>query len=268
MPQQTSLKYIPLILNSFVFDWIVRLRLAGIELSQFIMQDCPIPSPSDVKILSSIAELLNNHDRIFCKFNSNEKGSFAITEAELLRLKIISDAVIGKLYGLNLEDMKFILADCDYPIANISNKKFCSRLNPKGFWRVDKDRAPEQRQTVLTLVAFSELEKLIDKCGSQDNGIKEFLALNNNEGWMLPAQLRLADYGLGHDKEALEFRPVASAYGPRFYDWQLQQSAEEFRKECEIHAYNLNIGRMDDADTAAKDEPETTASHQPLLFDL
>ena len=83
---------------------------------------------------------------------------------------------------------------------------------------------------------------------------------------MLPETLRLADYGLGHDAQAQELRPVASAYGPRFYDWQLAQTPEEFRKECEIHAYNLNIGRskvtVPDAG-AVKTEPET---EQPSLF--
>ena len=259
MPQITSLKYIPLILNSFVFDWIVRLRLAGIELSQFIMQDCPVLKPDTVTILKDIAELLNNHDRIFCKFRSQEKGSFAITEAELLRLKVISDVVVGKLYGLDYTDMKFILMDCDHPVSCTSNKKFCAGLNPKGFWRVDKERPPEQRQTVLTLVAFHELEKLIQETGSQEAGIKAFLALNDGEGWMLPEMLRLADYSLGHDAEAQEFRPVASVYGPRFYDWQLAQTPEEFRKECEIHAYNLNIGRNKDTEPdadAIKTKPE------------
>lgn len=263
----TSLKFIPLILNSFVFDWIVRLRLAGIELSQFIMQDCPVLRPETVAVLNDIAELLNNHDRIFCKYRSNEKGAFAITEAELLRLKIISDAVISKLYGLDYEDLKFILADCDHPLTSVSNKKFCAKLNPKGFWRVDKERPPEQRQTVLTLVAFRELEKLIEQTGDQEAGIKAFLALNDGEGWMLPEQLRLADYGLGHDAEAEELRPVVSAYGPRFYDWQLTQTPEEFRKECEIHAYNLNIGR-DGANVPEEKTPnaETQEIVQPTLF--
>jgi len=61
------------------------------------------------------------------------------------------------------------------------------------------------------------------------------------EGWMLPETLRLADplLGLGHDARALELQPVASALGPRFYDWQLVQDAAESWRECELHARNL-----------------------------
>ena len=56
---------------------------------------------------------------------------------------------------------------------------------------------------------------------------------------MLPETLRLADYGLGHDERAKVHQPVASRLGPRFYDWQLAQSAEESWRECHLHARNL-----------------------------
>lgn len=113
-------------------------------------------------------------------------------------------------------------------------------LNPKGFWRVDKDKAPELRHTVLTLVAFHDLEEKIRACGGdREKGIEAFLNQNDGEGWMLPETLRLADYGLGHDERAREHQPVASRLGPRFYDWQLAQSAEESWRECHLHARNL-----------------------------
>ena len=65
---------------------------------------------------------------------------------------------------------------------------------------------------------------------------QNFLSQNDGEGWMLPETLRLADYGLGHDDRAKEHQPVASALGPRFYPWQLEQSVEESWEECERHA--------------------------------
>ena len=34
-------------------------------------------------------------------------------------------------------------------------------------------------------------------------------------------------------------QPVASRLGPRFYDWQLVQSADESWRECHLHARNL-----------------------------
>lgn len=70
--------------------------------------------------------------------------------------------------------------------------------------RVDRERPPELPYTVLSLVAFHELEK---------HGLDAFLALNDGEGWMLPETLRLADYGLGHDERARVHQPVAPALG-------------------------------------------------------
>ena len=105
---------------------------------------------------------------------------------------------------------------------------------------MDKDKDPELRHTVLTLVAFRDLEAKIRACGGdRDKGIEAFLAQNGGEGWMLPETLCLADYGLGHDDRAKQPQPVASRLGPRFYDWQLAQSPEESWRECHLHARNL-----------------------------
>ena len=48
-----------------------------------------------------------------------------------------------------------------------------------------------------------------------------------------------ADHGLGHDQRAKHPKPLACRLGPRFYDWQLAQSAEESWRECHLHARNL-----------------------------
>lgn len=90
------------------------------------------------------------------------------------------------------------------------------------------------------IVAFHDLEEKIRACGGdRDAGIEAFLGQNEDEGWMLRETLRLADYGLGHDERAKHPQPAASRLGPRFYDWQLAQSAEESWRECYLHARNL-----------------------------
>ena len=43
----------------------------------------------------------------------------------------------------------------------------------KGVWRVDKDRPPQQRQTVLTLLAIDTLHELGD--GHPNHGMASFL---------------------------------------------------------------------------------------------
>ena len=75
--------------------------------------------------------------------------------------------------------------------------------------------------------------------GNRHRGIEAFVSQNHGEGWMLPETLCLADYGLGHDERAKHPKPVASRLGPRFYDWQLVQSADESGHECQLHARNL-----------------------------
>jgi hypothetical protein len=152
---------------------------------------------------------------------------WARTEHERLRLRCILDAAVAKLYGLDADDFTWILRDCDHPVEKVTDKPFSRTLDPKGFWRVDKERQPELRHTVLSLVAFHELEK---------HGLDAFLALNDGEGWMLPETLRLADYGLGHDERARAHQPVAASLGPRFLDWQLAQGVEESWDECAHHA--------------------------------
>ena len=137
-------------------------------------------------------------------------------------------------------ELSEILTSCDLPVTELSRGPKVRSINPKGLWRVDKGKDPELRHTVLTLVAFQDLQEKINVVGGdREAGIKAFCNQNNGEGWMLPETLRLADYGLGHDERAKEHQPVASRLGPRYYDWQLAQFPEESWRECHLHARNL-----------------------------
>lgn len=247
----TSLNLLGCCLNSLVFDNCLRYRMCGTNISKFIMKECPVLSAQTLRVLNKIATGLNYCDKTFAQVSEGETR-FSLTRYERLRLMVISDAVIAKLYGLNEEDYRFVLAECDYPADMLSNKKFAAGLNPKGFWRVDREVEPELRLTVLSLVAFMELEKVIAAHGGDvQAGIAAFLKQNDGEGWMLPNTLTLADYGLGHDERAKSPQAVASRLGSRFYDWQETQSPEEFKRECAIHAANLALGARDESDDEA-----------------
>jgi hypothetical protein len=161
--------------------------------------------------------------------------TFACTDSERIRLRVSLDVLVGGSFGLDLRDMEQVLFDCDHPRSSGGAGK-----DPKGFWRVDQDKDPELRHTVLTLLAFRDLEQKIHAHGGDRRaGIDAFLSQNGGEGWMLPETLRLSDYGLGHDERAQHPQPVASRLGRRFYDWQLAQTAEESWRECRLHARNL-----------------------------
>ncbi|WP_157055955.1 hypothetical protein [Candidatus Burkholderia verschuerenii] len=135
--------------------------------------------------------------RAFC---GSQDASPAIGDAERLRLRCIADALVAHYFGLSVDDFAHVLAECDFAASALTDE-FASTLNAKGFWRVDRDKDPELRQTVLAYVAFWDL-----KAG----GVEAFFAQNDGAGWMIPERLRLADYGLGRDERALVAQPVAS----------------------------------------------------------
>lgn len=232
-------------LNSFAYDFVMRRRCSGLHLNYFVIEDSPVLSPEPIpKRLEELALRLSGTGQLFaslwldrdCSEDEPLKRHWALSESERRRTAAMADAVVTALYGLQGEDLRHIMSDCDRPRDSADERQ----LNPKGFWRVDKDKDPELRHTVLTMVAFHDLEEKIRGCGGdREEGIEAFLMQNDGEGWMIPETLRLADYGLGHDERAKAHQPVANRLGPRFYDWQLAQSPEESWRECHLHARNL-----------------------------
>ena len=231
------------LVNSFLFDWTARTRVGGTHLDYHLMAELPTPlgtKHSITALVASQAAALNTPSVIFAPLWLEIRDTlllmpqqkawyryWAVTPHERLRRRCFLDALIAAAADLQGDEYQLVLSGCDWPKDATRGTDFTRTLLPKGFWRVDKDKDPELRYTVLSLVAFHDVKRI---------GIDAFLAQNDGEGWMLPETLRLADYGLGHDDRAKEHQPVASRLGPRFYDWQLEQSVEESWEECERHA--------------------------------
>ena len=241
-------------LNGLAFDWVIRNRLGGTNLSWHVLAECPLPRATEVfgaGWYSTIAHLvgrLNLFPNLFAPVNATRRDGTpdALHPGERLRLRAMTDAVACAAFGLDAADLRHVLRDCDLPTDAVAPRSSAiESLDPRGFWRVDRDKPPELRHTVLTLVAFHDLQAKIDAVDvDREKGIEAFLSQNDGEGWMLPETLRLADYGLGRDERARQPQPVASRLGPRFYDWQLVQSADESWRECHLHARNL-LGEHD-----------------------
>lgn len=237
-----------ILLNSFAYDYILRSRLGGYNLSLFILDELPLPPVSLLPVASlwrlvlALAMPDSRFAHVWLKLSDRKtawKNQWAITSYERTRLTATCNAVAFALFGYNYEFACHVMRGCDLPI-----NRLCSRLEkimlPSGFWRVDKDKLPELRETVLALVAFQDLLNVVDNCGgNRSKGIEQFLAQNDGMGWILPESLRLSDYGLGHDDRAREYQVVASKFGPRFCDWQLSQDVEDSWKECNLHARNF-----------------------------
>ena len=229
------------VLNAFAYDFSLRFRLSGLNANLFILEETPLPRPSHLE-LSRLRSLLTRlaQPGLCSSLMAFASDTVALTEHERLRLRCITESVLFVAFGLDVDDAYWILRQCDLPTSRLATARSEGVLDPKGFWRTDQDRDPELRLTVLTLVAFRDLQQEIRTAGGhRDRGIEAFLSQNHGDGWMLPETLRLADYCLGHDDRAKQPQPVASRLGPRFYDWQLVQTPDEREKEAHLHARNL-----------------------------
>ena len=229
------------VLNAFAYDFCLRMRFSGLHASLFLLEETPLPKfgASELPGVRSVFEKLSQPGLCSSPM-SFVMDAFALTEHERLRLRCVAESVWFVAFGLDIEDAYQILRQCDLPTSGVKSARSEGVLDSKGFWRVDQDKDPELRLTVLTLVAFRDLQQKIEAAGGdRQRGVEDFLSQNHGEGWMLPEALRLADYRLGHDDRAQEHQPVASRLGPRFLDWQLVQTPEEREQETHLHARNL-----------------------------
>jgi hypothetical protein len=244
------------LLNSYSYDFVMRARLGGLTLNYFIVEETPLPklrnAEASIDVLAIEALALGApHERFAGAWEAlrDSIGSavpwrtrWALSPAQRLRSRCIIDAIAAALYGLSESDVRWMLRDCDYPKKNLTDKAFCKSLDPKGFWRIDKDQDPELRHTVLTIVAFMDLARLIaDRDDDVARGIAAFASLNGGDGWTLPMLLCLKDYDLGHDDRAGRSQPVSERLGRRYWDTQLQQGATESWTECEHHSVHVNV---------------------------
>jgi hypothetical protein len=226
-------------LTSFAYDAQARNRIGGTHLNWFVVEETAVlpfkEIPQSVGLLCArLLFPIHKAARIWAQLkvrhnleDQHWRQLWALTPYERLRLRCILDAVVAHLYGLDEDDFRWILRDCDHPIEIVNDKAQARKFDPKGFWRVDKDKPPELRHTVLSQIAFHDLQTM---------GLEAFLALNDGEGWMLPETLRLSDYGLGTDDRARMPQPVAEVLGDRFLPWQLEGTVEASWAECEKHA--------------------------------
>ena len=244
-------------LTSFAFDWGVRQRMSGTTLNWHIVESLALLPPTSLpRELSPQYARLAFSDIHFAAdwlelAPPPATRTVARTPHERLRVAAMVDAVIAAIMGLSKADLHHILAECDHP-------NDATPRQPKGFWRVDKDKPPELRQTVLTQLAFDSLLE------HENGGATANFLTATTDGWPTPETVRLADHNLGHDDRAEHHQPVATRLGPRFHDWQLAQTAAEAMRERHLHARNL-LGELDYARLLRQlDRQKHTGDGEPL----
>lgn len=148
------------IVDSFCFDFVLRQRLAGSNISWFILGTCPVPASAvdSLELVNELraARLTFIHRRfspewlklkeLYPELGGQEwKHWWAVTEAERLRQRVEIDSLCANLYGLDPDDLDWILRD--------------DPTDPKGFYRVDRQLPFRERLTGLAAAAFRALKE-------------------------------------------------------------------------------------------------------------
>ena len=159
--------------NSLACDFATRTRLVGNTMNWFIVEELPIPKSADPAVCSRLAlnaaRLSFLHrlfapewlrlERFFPDLSARPwKHWWAVTEADRLRLRIEIDALCADAYGLTPDDFDWIVKECRRQSNELRNRQTASRLDPKGFWRINKELDPRERLTNLAASAFGALQ--------------------------------------------------------------------------------------------------------------
>jgi hypothetical protein len=154
-----SLALVAGVLNSLVYDFVMRCRLGGVNVSEFILAETPYPATLPKAVRQAVVVAVSRLNFIHARFapdwlrlrllypelaKKEWKQWWAITEADRLRLRVEIDALCADVYGLDPDDFDWIVRD--------------DPTDPKGFWRVDKDLPYRERLTGLAAAAFRALK--------------------------------------------------------------------------------------------------------------
>ena len=130
------------VLNSLVYDFAARARCAGLHLNYFVIDETPVIRPTSLPLhvtryscrlllgAPRFAPTLVRHRAL----DPALANRCALTPHERKRLRCVLDAVIAELYGLDVDDLRWILRGCDAPAAWT---KAPADADAKGFWRVE-----------------------------------------------------------------------------------------------------------------------------------
>lgn len=232
-------------LNGLAYDYQVRNRVGGLNLSEFIMVETSVIAPEVLRrpeLVYAIARLslcsTSHAPAWLALFEENPelrrvaqargwRQSWAISRHERVRLRAIVDACIAHFYGMTEADLAFVLKNCHQTDADLNSAYSAGSLDPKGLWRAEKNLDPQLRHTILSLAAFRDLKRL---------GIDDFLALNDQDGWQLPTSLNvpalIEGVGAVDGRESM----VAALMGERHLPWQLGEAVDRSWEECAAHA--------------------------------
>lgn len=144
-------------LNSYVFDYLLRMRLSANNLNWFILQECLIPDLETLSrcapLLSAVAELSNHPGLQAEGFNSACAGS----AARRARLRAFVEAVVADAYAIDQDDCRLILRGCQFTESSNCSEQATSI--DKGFHRIDLHLPFQFRGPYLFARSFELLQE-------------------------------------------------------------------------------------------------------------
>lgn len=178
------------VMSSLIYDWSMRQRMAGTNLNRFILSESVWPEVTQslaqrIAVIAARLALITPRDapiwleirrRGWLPKHMSWTRLIAMTHDERRRLHCMLDAMVAAAFGLDLPDLQWMLRDCDVPSTELCDRTFRRSLDPKGFWRIDRDVEPNARRTVLALGAFSNLRE----------GDRAFFDQNGRDSWAPP----------------------------------------------------------------------------------
>jgi len=155
------------VLNSTVFDWALRLRMAGNNLNRFVLDDVAVPKPGEVFGIDGLDDAVRSLAFASSWFDplraaASRRGSQAVPmtdEGPRRHLRAVLDALVARAYGLSETDYAHVLTGTDLPCERLTPTAISrAPLPAKGLWRIDRELPPSERLPALALAAFRRLE--------------------------------------------------------------------------------------------------------------
>lgn len=158
------------VLTSLVYDWALRRRLGGNNLNRFVLAETPVLAPERRALLRATAaplaaELAWPHPRFAAAWlglqaELDAPARWRTDPASRAGARVALDALVAWAFDLDPDDLAWILRECDHPAAALRDRDHTRALDPKGFWRVDRDLEPAARQSVRSLAALEQLGEM------------------------------------------------------------------------------------------------------------
>lgn len=150
------------VLGSLAFDWALRLRLGGTNLNGFVLADCVLPrldvATGDelARIVLCLCAVIPPQDALWTMARSESfwlepEPRPAFDAATRRQLTTRLDLLVGRAYGLAVDDIAWITRGCDQPATTSGRRR--DATNSKGFFRIDRDLAPQERRPRRWLAA-------------------------------------------------------------------------------------------------------------------